>query len=229
MGKEYELHSTAQPFLDAVRSHSEPYTTGVLGEEILVYPGVMSPKYDWTSAFISKNLPEMEDSDVLEVGSGSGVLSIFAMLRGAKSVLALDVNPTAVKNTNENFARHNLRPENFYALESDLFSAVPGESKFDFVIFNAPFHGNEAADDLEKSISDFRYGLSERFFKEVPKYLKEGGKILYAFGSMGDLSLVKGFWEDSGFKVENVDEDHPGNYMQQVEDWTCYLFTLARS
>ena len=46
--------------------------------------------------------------DVLDVGAGSGVLSIAAALLGAARVDAVDVDPTAVQATEENVARNDV-------------------------------------------------------------------------------------------------------------------------
>jgi release factor glutamine methyltransferase len=223
----YKLHNTAQPFLDKVRQHTEPYITTVLGKEIIVHPGVMSPKYDWSSAFIAKNLPDMSGKKVLEIGSGTGVLSLFAAFKGAEKIFALDINPSAVRNTQANFERCGLDASVFTAVESDLFSAIPENAKFDFIIFNAPFHGTKPRDALERSIADFKYETSERFYAEAANFLEPEGRILYAFGSMGDLAYVKKLWESNGFSIEKVVEDQLSNYVQEAEnEWTCYLFTL---
>ncbi|MCH8902259.1 MAG: 50S ribosomal protein L11 methyltransferase, partial [Chloroflexi bacterium] len=48
------------------------------------------------------------DSDVLDVGTGSGVLAIAAALLGAARVDAVDVDPIAVQVTEENVARNDV-------------------------------------------------------------------------------------------------------------------------
>ncbi len=69
---------------------------------------------------------------VLDVGSGSGILSIAAGLLGAASVLALDVDPIAVEATGAN-ARRNRLARVVRAREG---SAPSGEGPFDIVLAN---------------------------------------------------------------------------------------------
>jgi ribosomal protein L11 methyltransferase len=69
---------------------------------------------------------------VLDVGSGSGILSIAAALLGARSVLAVDVDPLAVDASAAN-ARRNRLGRVIRAREG---SAPSGEGPFDIVLAN---------------------------------------------------------------------------------------------
>ena len=96
-------------------------------------------------------MPNQKGKDVLEIGSGTGILSLFSLFQGATNVIAVDINPSAVQNTKENFKKYKF--DNCLAIKSDLFGSVNG--KFDTIIFNAPFHGNKPNDVLELGTSDF--------------------------------------------------------------------------
>ena len=69
---------------------------------------------------------------VLDVGSGSGILSIAAGLLGAASVLAVDVDPIAVDASAANAARNKLGR----VITSREGSAPSGEGPFDLVLAN---------------------------------------------------------------------------------------------
>ncbi|MCJ7711519.1 MAG: 50S ribosomal protein L11 methyltransferase [Chloroflexi bacterium] len=71
-------------------------------------------------------------SSVLDVGSGSGILSIAAARLGARSVLAVDVDPIAVDASTAN-ARRNRQSRVIRAREG---SAPSGEGPFDVVLAN---------------------------------------------------------------------------------------------
>jgi ribosomal protein L11 methyltransferase len=60
---------------------------------------------------------------VIDVGTGSGILSIAAVRLGAGRVLALDLDPVAVKSATENVALGGLS-DRIDVLESDLLQAV---------------------------------------------------------------------------------------------------------
>jgi ribosomal protein L11 methyltransferase len=69
---------------------------------------------------------------VLDVGSGSGILSIAAALLGASSVLAVDVDPIAVDASAANARRNRL----VRRIRARVGSSPSGEGPFDVVLAN---------------------------------------------------------------------------------------------
>jgi ribosomal protein L11 methyltransferase len=69
---------------------------------------------------------------VLDVGSGSGILSIAAAKLGAREVLAVDVDPIAVDASSANARRNRLAR----VIRSRAGSAPSGEGPFDVVLAN---------------------------------------------------------------------------------------------
>lgn len=57
---------------------------------------------------LASHAAELEGKAVLDVGTGSGILSLVAVTLGARSALAIDVDPDAVQVTRENAARNGL-------------------------------------------------------------------------------------------------------------------------
>lgn len=64
-----------------------------------------------------------DGDDVIDVGTGSGILAIGACLLGASRVLALDLDPVAVTIAGENVTLNNLE-EKITVVESDLLSVI---------------------------------------------------------------------------------------------------------
>lgn len=89
---------------------------------------------------------------VLDVGTGSGILSISALLLGAESAFAVDIDPIAVKTANEN-AKLNKVDKNFTAVCGDLTDKVSG--KYDIVVANI------VADAIISLSKDVRKFMSE--------------------------------------------------------------------
>lgn len=205
---EYELHETTSPYLDIVRQHTKPYTTKVFGKEIIIFPEVMSPKYDWAGIFGVETLPDVQGKTVLELGCGSGIISLFAALRGAKSVDAIDINPHAINNTNENFKKHSVK--NAKAFYSDLFSEV--KKQYDLVIFNLPYHGNKPKDILEHGVADEGYEMMKRFVADLPKYMKDDGLADVGFSTSGDTKLLLEQFEKSGLQIVEKYSDERFGY-----------------
>lgn len=212
---EYKLHNTTNPYLERVRSHKEPYTTEILGKEIIVYPNVMSPKYDWSPRFHIENMPNQKDKEFLEIGCGSGVLSLFATFQGASKIVAVDINPNAIENTKANFQKYNFK--NIETFESDVFEKVEG--KFDTINFAAPYHGNEPRDILEYGVSDPEYRALKIFLKEAKNFLKENGQIILGFSNTGDLDLLNTLFIENKLYVKNFKEE-------ENNGWKAYLYVL---
>ena len=76
---------------------------------------------------------DVENKRVLDLGCGSGILSIAAAKLGAKEVLALDYDPVAVKVAEEN-AQHNNIQAVVTVRQSNLLAMAQGE--YDVVVAN---------------------------------------------------------------------------------------------
>lgn len=95
------------------------------------------------------------DTTLLDVGCGSGILSIAALLLGAKSALGIDIDPLAVKTAIENGAYNGLKEPEYTMVEGDLAKEVTGE--YDVVVANI--------------VADAIIALSPT----IPAFLKPGG------------------------------------------------------
>jgi release factor glutamine methyltransferase len=99
---------------------------------------------------------------ILDVGTGSGCIAItLAKLFPASEITALDISPAALEVAEGN-ARRNGVAVRF--LESDLFSAVKGET-FDLVASNPPYIASAECGTLSPTVRDFE-----------PRLALDGGK-----------------------------------------------------
>src|SRR5690348_6393991 len=124
---------------------SRVVTERVLGREFVVVPGVLNPVIfragRYFAEFIAQTPHLAPDAvparpSALDIGTGSGILGVFAALRGY-SVTAIDIEPGAVACARANAKRNGVEKQ-MYVMEGDLFSTVEGEV-FDIVVFNLPF------------------------------------------------------------------------------------------
>lgn len=67
------------------------------------------------------------DTEFLDVGCGSGILSVSALLLGAKKAVAIDIDPLAVKKARENAELNGFDETRYTALEGDLADKVTGK------------------------------------------------------------------------------------------------------
>ncbi|MGI6265214.1 MAG: 50S ribosomal protein L11 methyltransferase [Acutalibacteraceae bacterium] len=75
------------------------------------------------------------DTELLDVGCGSGILSMAALLLGAKSAKGIDIDPLAVKTAVENGARNGMAPPRYTMVEGDLTKGLQGE-RYQVVVAN---------------------------------------------------------------------------------------------
>jgi len=153
--------------------------TTVDGREILTTDDVVMPSMQ--SIYLLSHWDIKQGETVLDVGTGSGVQAIFAADH-TSHIIATDLNPIAVKMTQLNVDRHGLSSV-INVRQGDLFSAIKHDESFDVILFNIDYPTNEETQGLWK--------LHERFFAEVGKYLKPGGRLYYQSGLLDNIPKIK--------------------------------------
>jgi len=142
-----------------------------------------------TTAMCLRALEEVgpRDATVLDLGCGSGILSIVAVLLGARSVLALDIDPLAIKAAAENTADNGVA-EAIEIRAGTIEEGAPDQT-FDLALANIS-------------------GLTlERLAPSLAGVLKPGGRLI-ASGFLEDtVDSLKSALEASGLHVERVVED----------------------
>lgn len=75
-----------------------------------------------------------EDSRVLDIGCGSGILSIASLLLGAKSAFGVDIDALAVKTALDNAKKNGFEPPVFDAVQGNLSDKV--SEKYNVIVAN---------------------------------------------------------------------------------------------
>jgi release factor glutamine methyltransferase len=140
------------------------------------------------------NIP-LEKKEVLDVGTGSGILGLFCALRGA-SMTATDVDETALAHVQK--AARTLGVS-LKTVLSDLFSNVDG--RFDLVLFNPPYLPSAALEDRTVDGGKRGVGIMKRFLETLPKHLKAEGSALLLLSSLNDPSSLIAEHPDFDFSV----------------------------
>lgn len=131
--------------LAARRSAGEPmaYLLGereFLGRMFRCTPAALIPRPE-TEHLVELVLTLVEahiPSAILDVGTGTGCIAItLALERPNAQITALDVSPDALALARENAAE--LSANNVQFIESDWFSAVATDAKFDLIVSNPPY------------------------------------------------------------------------------------------
>jgi release factor glutamine methyltransferase len=168
------------------------YDTGI---DIRTTAEVYPPSDD--SILLIESLAISEGEKVLEVGCGSGVVSLHCAKNGAE-VTAVDVNPDAVDCTMENAARNCLDLD---VGLSDVYDGVGG--CFDTVVFNLPYLPVDEGEGLARAWSGGPDGLGPlpRLLEGAPSHLNPDGRVVVVVSSLMDQDALASLLSPHSVKV----------------------------
>lgn len=133
---------------------------------------------------------------VLDIGTGSGILSMFAIKLGAASADAYDIDPVAVRVARENAKDNGIT--SFKCGVSDLLRDVDlSDGKFDFAMANI--------------VADILVRMAE----DIADYLKDGAKIVCSGIIEGRCGDVTEAMTSHGFELFDSDSEN---------DWKVLVF-----
>ncbi len=123
-----------------------------------------------------------EGTTVLDIGCGSGILSIASLLLGAEKAVGVDIDALAVKTAKENGEVNGFSEPQFTVLQGNLTDKISG--KYDVVVANI--------------VAD----VIIMFLKDVASFMNEGGVFITSgIIDTREQDVIDGF-DKYGFKVK---------------------------
>ncbi|MEM9587140.1 MAG: 50S ribosomal protein L11 methyltransferase, partial [Planctomycetota bacterium] len=123
---------------------------------------------------------------VLEIGSGTGLLSILSAQQGATSVIATDINPAAVACGRYNAAMLEVDDKiEFRQVSKEdpaAFAVLKPDETFDLIISNPPWEDGGIKKDADHAYYDPGFALMDSLLDGLPDRLNQGGRCLLAYG-----------------------------------------------
>ena len=174
------------------------------GLPLLVTPGVLNPRLMRTGEFFARQLRAdllPPDAEVLDMGCGSGVCALFAA-RFARRVVAVDINPEAVRCTRINTLLHQYE-DRIEVLHGDLFAPLTGR-RFDVVLFNPPFLHGEPQNDADRAWRST--DVAPRFAAALRSHLTPAGFALVLLSNYGGAREYISQFHRHGFATGVVAE-----------------------
>jgi len=154
----------------------------------VVDENVYEPAED--SFLFAENLDVDAGGSVLDMGTGCGILGILAAKK-ARDVIAVDVNPYAVRCAKENAVLNNVRGKLAF-VQGDLFTWLSGKATFDVILFNAPYLPAEEGEEASWIGRAWAGGATgrqmiDRFIAKAPNHLKRTGRILLMQSTLANV------------------------------------------
>lgn len=186
-----------------------------IGDKVIpidVYPEVFPPKSDYSvsSRSVYETFGNLENTEVVDVGSGTGMEAIVAAMAGASHVDAVDINDVAVECT-----EHNVRTNDFAdritVRKSDLFSALP-KKKYGLIIANLPIvdYRPTRESGIITALYDPDLDTHKRMLQEAKGYLAENGMITFTHSNLqsgkterpnADFDILENMVTESGYEI----------------------------
>ena len=154
------------------------------------------------SILLAENIPDLTGLTVVDVGSGSGFLSIVAMLQGAMRVYMLDTYESAIALSLENADRNNVRNGLICLPVGASMIPLPDAARVDVIISNP---AQLPLPQMESENSPFYAGPDGRsminaIIKEAPDKLTPSGRLLMTHNSMANISKTLHMFESMGMR-----------------------------
>ena len=187
-----------------------------------VSEGVLIPRAD-TEILVEQCIQlmrEVEEPNILDIGSGSGAISIaIANELKSSSVTGIDINEKAIELANENKTLNKIENVNF--IKSDLFEKIDKDFKYDLIVSNPPYISKNEYETLMSEVKNYEpqnaltdLGDGLYFYREMSKlageYLKDTGYLAYEIGYNQAKDVTK-ILQDNNFDVLSVIKDYGGN------------------
>lgn len=173
----------------------EEYTDSTEGKIVLeIDPGMSfgTGQHHTTRLCIEQIIKHLnKDMEVLDLGCGSGILSIASLLLGGKSCTGVDIDENAVHIARDNAELNNIYGDKLTLYCGDVTGDINlqekiGYNKYDLIAVNI--------------IAQIIMGMSETF----PKFLKKGGLVIASGIIEKYLQDIIDNFESLGFEILEV-------------------------
>ncbi len=156
-----------------------------------------------------RDCDRIKNATVMEIGCGTGLVSIACALRGAKNVVASDINPAAVVNATYNAelcgVTQRVKVRQVNEAHPGPYEVIAADEKFDFIISNPPWEDAPVDSPAAYAFYDPGFKLLEGILSESKKHLQPGGRVMLAYGAKRAIQRIQEMGPTHGWQVTILD------------------------
>lgn len=139
---------------------------------------------------LEKETQNKHYENVLEIGSGNGLLSFF-LYDKVNFITTVDINPVAIEYLNNMKQKYSLNK--LQVIQSNLFEKIAKE-KFDLIVFNPPYVPTEEIGDdaIDLAVNGGKQGreIIDKFIVSFSDFLSKKGECFLLISSLNNLDDV---------------------------------------
>lgn len=195
----------AQIALDKNKELPRVYTFTFNEQDFIGLNTVFAPIVYEDTFFFIEHLPVLLAGNFLEIGCGTGIISVNAALNGFDKVVAIDINPDAVIAAKLNAVLHQVDMK-MDIFVSNVFDNIENVN-FNIIFWNAPFihHTENELSFIEKSVMGNYIDGIAKYIATAKSFLQPEGRVLLGFSSTcGDIDLLNTICEQHGASLNLI-------------------------
>ncbi len=153
--------------------------------------------------------PTIKGSHVLEIGTGSGLVSLCCLQAGAAHVVATDLNPKAVQNVTfnaVNYDANRLEARLVPRRNPGAWSVIKPDERFDFIISNPPWENDKPKSVEELALYDPGFVLLDSLVKGARERLRPDGRMWLAYGCLSAIRRIEMLAKEERLQYVQLDE-----------------------
>lgn len=148
--------------------------------------------------------------DCLEIGTGTGLLSILCLRHDATKVVATDINRAAVANARYNAAMigvdQNLEVRQVDPASPGAFAVIKDNEQFDLIISNPPWENGSISKPADHAYYDPNFALMDSLLDGLPAHLRIDGRCLLAYGHRPAIERLLQGASDRNYVAKILDD-----------------------
>ncbi|MCC6781349.1 MAG: 50S ribosomal protein L11 methyltransferase [Planctomycetes bacterium] len=181
------------------------YASAHLGITMRLLPTVFPPQEAelFVLPFVADHAAFFAGKTVMEIGTGSGIISLYCAKLGAKKVVATDINPWAIESLKRNAARLGVadRVEGRLVTVDDMsaYAVIGADERFDILISNPPY--NLDLDSTVNTPEIDKGDLGFSLLRGLDAHLSPDGMAVLFYNSLFYHQLIVKLARYLGFEV----------------------------